>query len=355
MWVLFAGACVVVTLAGCISGGTAYRLPPLHIARLQRLDAVSNLSQENADIMSAIMFQRYAAADQLLLDVVGVAPKLAVVNLNGSGYRDVPLTSACNRLDLAVTPDGAWGVCLADDAHGHASKLEITSLDANASSHWEAQLSPGSDNYMPAWSPDGQYLALLDETSPSTCEIDVYAQSGGYKRLTRVTTMTSTAFTSYGACLVSALGWSGDGARLLVAVTDSASGVESLLMNEQTPIATLLQEGTAAYDIPVSEFVSLARAVVSQNQEFERYAWNPVTGALAYTLSGLHGGQARVYVPRMRQTQTLLTFPDPRYQAFSLSWAPDGIGLAMVIGAQHCVDCGDTPLYDVYLYTPATN
>ncbi len=285
--------------------------------------------------------------------------------LDGTGRRDIALKYPCDDGQTAVSADGMWLACLVNGAaYGEDSYLEVASLSGSGPSHHAAiRLDAATDYRLPVWSPDGAYLALV--RSPhltdmaGACSIQIFAVSGDHSSATLRTTLIAS---DPPACAVTRLGWSSDGARLLIlAYGNVARG--PLLIDTQVPVGALLQSGTSAAMIPAADFTSVGRlqGLVNYQGYMHSYAWNPVSGALAiitgnsiqsWTDQGwIPPAQIVVYTPGQRETRTLFTMPYRSFTLLSLDWSSDGSSLLVGVGGITCGECG-LGVQNWYLYTP---
>ncbi len=302
---------------------------------------------------------------------------LYVSRLDGTGRRTIALTYPCDDGQTAVSADGMWLACLANGATSAENNptyyLEVASLSANGPPHHAAiRLDAATDYGLPVWLPDGAYLALArsphktDKTG--ACSVQIFALSSDYSSATLRTTLTTS---DPSACAVARLGWSSDGARLLIlmyapAKPDANGAVARgpFLIDTQVPVGALLQAGTSAATIPAAGFTSLGLlpgfggSALGLHPDAFPYAWNPVSGALAI-ISGNsfnsygRGGHARivVYTPGQRATQTLFTLPLTGFTLVGLDWSSDGSSLLVGVGGIMCGECG-VGVQNWYLYTP---
>lgn len=277
--------------------------------------------------------------------------------LDGTGRRDIALKYPCDDGQTAVSADGMWLACLVNGAaYGEDSYLEVASLSASGPSHHAAiRLEAATDYRLPVWSPDGAYLALVRNPHKSettiACLVQIFALSSDHSSATLRTMLTSE---DPSTCAIARLGWSSDGARLLILAYPSAEP----LVDTQVPVGALLQSGTSAATIPATDFTSLGLlpGPGSSGGEHNRYAWNPVSGALAIITGDSFQGWSRpsqivVYTPGQRETQTLFTLPYRGFTLLSLDWSSDGFDLLVGVGGPMCGECG-FGVQNWYLYTP---
>ena len=290
--------------------------------------------------------------------------------LDGTGRRDIALKCPCDDGQTAVSADGMWLACPANGAtlgtDNPTYYLETASLSASGPPHHAAiRLDAATDYRLPVWSPDGAYLALV--RSPhmgGACSVQIFALSGDHSRATLRTTLTTS---DPPACAIARLGWSSDGARLLILAyapddpDPNGNGARGpLLVDTQVPVGALLQSGASAATIPAADFTSVGRfqGLGSYQARIHQYAWNPVSGALAIitgsSLNSFGSGnpsQIVVYTPGQRETQTLFTMPYRGFTLLSLDWSSDGSDLLVGVGGITCGECG-LGVQNWYLYTP---
>jgi len=331
-------------------------MPPLRIAGLQRLGGLSNLSDPrtgNPLFSNATAFRQGSGAWQVLLESGGAAD-LEVARLDGSGLRHVAMNQHCAG-PAAITPDGQWVACLSYSAQSVENELEIGSLsESGPERHWAITLDAATSYHQLAWSPVGKYLALAAAGGAIGCGIQVYAITQGYTKVTLLTTLTSAVFLKQGYCSIDGLGWSSDGARLFAA-TVAPYPPTSLLVDETTPIAQLIQTGTSAATRPAKAFVTL------NGQRASHLAWNPRDDRLAFSVDFAASG-VMLAPAGASQASVAFTWPSAPgqeglsqgYMVYGMSWMPDGAGLLLTISGIRCVDCGSVPLPDVYLYSPGS-
>jgi hypothetical protein len=287
--------------------------------------------------------------------------------LDGTGRRDIALKYPCDS-ETAVSADGMWLACLANGATSAANNptyyLETASLSASGPPHHAAiRLDAATDYRLPVWSPDGAYLALVRSPhKDGACSVQIFAVSSDHSSATLRTTLTSE---DPPTCAVTRLGWSSDGARLLILayapVKPDANGNVArgpLLADIQVTVGALLQAGTSAATIPIADFTSVGRLQGFGNYDarFHPYAWNPVSGALALMTGDSFQdwtppSQIVVYTPGQRETQTLFTMPYRGFPLLSLNWSSDGWSLLVGVGGTTCGECG-LGVQNWYLYTP---
>lgn len=297
---------------------------------------------------------------------------MSVSRLDGTGRRAIALKYPCDNGQTAVSADGMWLACLANGAtsadNNPTNYLEIASLSASGPSHHAAiRLDAATDYRLPVWSPDGAYLALV--RSPhiaGACSAQIFALSTDHSGATLRTTLTTS---DPPVCEVVRLGWSSDGARLLILAYAStepdANGRVArgpLLVNTRVPVGALLQAGVSAATIPAIGFTSLGRLAGSGLSfgELHKYAWNPVSGALAVISGGIFFNQTPAqiveYQPGQRAIQTLFTLPLVGFTNFTilnLDWSSDGSSLLVGVGGPTCGECG-LGVQNWYLYTPGS-
>lgn len=298
--------------------------------------------------------------------------EMSVSWLDGTGRRDIALKYPCDDGQTAVSADGLWLACLVNGApYGEDSYLEVASLSASGPSHHAAaiRLDAATDYGLPVWSPDGAYLALVRSPHMAgACAIQVFALSSDHSSATLRTTLTSEDPT---ACAVARLGWSSDGARLLILAyapaepdVNGAVARGPFLVDTQVPVGALLQAGASAATIPTADFTSPSRlpdaglSAVGLHPYAFPYAWNPVSGALAIisgnTLNSYGSGrhaQIVEYQPGQREAQTLFTLPLAGFTLVGLDWSSDGSSLLVGVGGIMCGECG-IGVQNWYLYTP---
>jgi hypothetical protein len=307
--------------------------------------------------------------------------EMSVSWLDGTGRRTIALKYPCDDGDVAVSADGMWLACLANGAtsadNNPTDYLEVASLSASGpAQHVAIRLDAATDYRQAVWSPDGDHLALVRSPHVNgACSVQVYAVSSDHASATLRTTLTSalmsegngTATQDPPLCGVVRLGWSSDGARLLIllysAVTPDANGAVArgpLLVDSQVPMGVLLQSGTTAAAIPAADFTSVGHLKGSGDYRgsIHPYAWNPVSGALAIISGGFYfsrtPAQIVEYQPGQRATQTLFTLPLADFSGFTLltlDWSSDGSSLLVGVGGVTCGDCG-LGVQNWYLYTP---
>lgn len=346
--------CLLVALAGCDeipAAWTAQRIPPLHVPHLQRLVGLSDLEGYSFAFQRAIPFQQAGGSMQaLLID----APTIAVAKLDGTGLTTIAQTAACDPW-AAVAPSGQWVVCIGYDAPGtpdeyRRNQLEMFALRPSVSPRqWQADLDAESDYAYPTWSPDGAYLALTHQSSAG-CAVTVYAfdtLARGAGSAALVTTLTSPELEDpTGKCAVTGMGWSPDGARLLLAARRTA---ECPVRNETTPIAQILRQATRSVVMPAAAFVPACGSLFTGSPDFPEVFWNPRSGALA---TGTGAGFALESSWGAHQVQVVALGGDTLYHIWSMTWTPDGRGLLLVVGPPQCTDhCSPRYLLDAYLYT----
>jgi hypothetical protein len=295
---------------------------------------------------------------------------MSVSWLDGTGRRTIALKYRCDDGQTAVSADGMWLACLANGAMSLNTNpteyLQVASLSANGPPHHAAiRLDALTDYREPVWSPDGAYLALV--RSPLTgraCSVQIFAVSSDHSSATLRTTLTTSGPL---ACAAVRLGWSSDGARLLIlAYAAAEAGTYGnvargpLFVDTQVPVGALLESGTIAATIPVAEFTSLGRLSGPGDYQggVHTYTWNPVSGALAIISGGVFFNQTPAqiveYQPDQRATQTLFTLSLTGFTTFtfvSLDWSSDGSSLLVGVGGFMCGECG-IGVQNWYLYTP---
>lgn len=302
--------------------------------------------------------------------------EMSVSWLDGTDRRDIALKYPCDDGQTAVSADGLWLACLVNGApYGEDSYLEVASLSASGPPrHAAIRLDAATDYRLPVWAPDGTYLALMRSPHKTdmtgACSVQIFALSSDHSSATLRTTLTAS---DPSACAIARLGWSSDGARLLILayapVKPDANGSIArgpLLVDTQVPVGALLQAGTSAVTIPAADFTSLGRLADSGSNAggFHpyafQYAWNPVSGALAIISGGSlftrTTAQAQIveYLPGQRATQTLFTLPLTGFKNFTLvglDWSSDGSSLLVGVGGIMCGECG-VGVQNWYLYTP---
>lgn len=279
--------------------------------------------------------------------------------LDGTGRRDITLKYPCDS-ETAVSADGMWLACLANGAtlgtDNPTYYLEVASLKASGPPHHAAiRLDAATDYRLPVWSPDGAYLALVRSPHKSettiVCSVQIFALSSDHSSATLRTTLTTS---DPPACAVARLGWSSDGARLLIL----AYAPVKPLIDTQVPVGALLQSGTSAATIPATDFTAVGRLQEPGNYQvyIRSYAWNPVSGALALIIgdsfqSWSPPAQIVIFTPGQRETQTLFTMPYRGFTLLRLDWSSDGSDLLVGVGGPMCGECG-FGVQNWYLYTP---
>jgi hypothetical protein len=296
--------------------------------------------------------------------------------LDGTGRRKVALKYPCDDGQTAVSADGMWLACLANGAAAPTDTpvdyLETASLSASGTpQHAAIRLDAANTYRLPVWSPDGGYVAFVSDTmATSVCSVQVYALSSERTSATLRTTLSSDVISeAYGdtsstplACGLVRLGWSSDGARLLLltfapAEPDSNGDVERgpLLADTQIPVVALIQSGTSAATIPTAGFTPLGHLQGSglSVAKFHTYAWNPVTGVAAIMNGHYAGSSAQIveYTPGQRDPKALFTLPFAGFTILSLDWSSDGARLLVGVGGPICGECG-LGVQNWYLYTP---
>jgi hypothetical protein len=340
--------CLVMALAGCALPGQTQRLPVLHIPGLQRMDGLSNLNNDG-NYTSETPFQQGDGKWQVLLSRNG---SLYVAAQDENGLRRIALTQGCES-SVAVSANGQWIACLAGERDTESGYIELASLSADGpQGHWQIPLAFSPTLPDVALAPDGTRLALM-RASSTGCAVVVYGLASDHSTATLVTSLTSSVFQDRGVCAVRGLGWSSDGARLLIGAY-TRQGLPLLAMDETISIAQLIQTHTSAVTIPASAFVRLPASL-------PRFlAWNPRDDRVASS-SSLPGDGVRVMSAKaiaLRSSSSLsfagFSLPNQDYLIWSVAWTPDGSQLLLVIGPPSCVDRCDTGNYafDVYLYTP---
>lgn len=289
---------------------------------------------------------------------------LSVSWLDGTGRRTIALKYPCDDGQATVSADSMWLACLANSATSAANNptyyLEVASLSASGPSHHAAiRLDAATDYRTPVWSPDGAYLALV--RSPhmgGACAVQIFALPSDHSSATLRTTLTTS---DPPACAVTRLGWSSDGARLLILANGNVAR-GPLLIDTRVPVGALLQAGTSVAPIPAADFTSPSRLPGSEYGvgELHPYAWNPVSGALAIisgnALYSFHRTPAQIveYQPGQRATRTVFTLPLAGFTNFtlvSLDWSSDGSSLLVGVGGILCGECG-VGVQNWYLYMP---
>jgi Tol biopolymer transport system component len=313
------------------------------------------------DLPSVVMsppFQQNGGGYQILTQQIVPDShfEVSISWLDGTGRRDIALKYPCDS-ETAVSADGMWLACLANGATSAANNptyyLETASLSASGLPHHAAiRLDAATDYRLPVWSPDGAYLALVRSPhKDGACSVQIFALSSDHSSATLRTTLTSG---DPPACAVARLGWSSDGARLLILAYASAEP----LVDIQVPVGALLQSGTSAATIPAADFTSVGRLQGSGNYQasIRSYVWNPVSGALAFITgdsfqSWSPPAQIAVYTPGQRETQTLFTLPYRGFTLLRLDWSSDGSNLLVGVGGPTCGECR-FGVQNWYLYTP---
>lgn len=323
------------------------------------------------DVVESPPFRQGSGAYQILTEQIIPYSHfdLSVSWLDGTGRRDIALKYPCDYGQAAVSADGMWLACLANGATSAANNptyyLETASLSASGPPrHAAIRLDAATDYGLPVWSSDGAYLALVRSPhvtdTVGACSVQVFALSSDRASATLRTTLTSG---DPSACAVTRLGWSSDGARLLIlayapAKPDANGAVARgpLLVDTQVPVGALLQAGTSAATIPTADFTSVGRLQGSGYGWARQYAWNPVSGALAIITGNSFNpfgnpAQIVIYIPGQRETQTLFTLPYRGLTLLGLDWSSDGSDLLVGVGGPTCGECG-FGVQNWYLYSP---
>lgn len=339
-WLIMLCLCLPVVLAACEQPQQLPPLSTLHDAGLQRLPGLTRIIDSTYSVDIAV-FQPPddASPHVMLID----NDHFIVARLDGSDQRTVKPAVRCGSAP-AVTPDGMWGTCLGGAAYMETDRLEIASLAAGSSQHFELHLDTG-DYYGPVWSPNGSRLAVIATNGAETaCGIQVYAVGAGYTSIALVATFTSDVFTT---CDIPAVGWSPDGTQLEVA-TEST---EVLLVDEHISIVPPMPWASATVTIPDAQFTSISAGPPFAVGDTK---WNPRTSTLALISSsdGRDDGALRHYPTAARQIGTWLKMPDDAHVLWRITWTPDGRELVLILTGPYCLDTCIDPLPDAYLYTP---
>lgn len=350
---------LMLALAGCgvtlPPAWTSQRLPPLRVSHLQRLAGLSNLEGYSFPFYSAIPFQQSGGAMQALLVN---ATTIAVARLDGAGLRVIAQTPECDPW-AAVSPDGQWVVCAGYDASGvpggyRRNQIQAFALTPRVSpQRWQTDLDAQSDYAYPAWSPNGAYLALTRRSSAG-CAVTIYAVDAlahGAGADTPLTTLTSPAIqNATGECAVTGMGWSPDGARLLLATRKTASCPAG---NISTPIAQTLRQNVRSVVVPAIAFIPACGSAFTGSPDIPEVFWNPRGDDIATDTGG--GGFALESSWGAQRVQAVGFSDDTLYHVWSMAWTPDGRGLLLVVGPPQCTDrCSPHYLLDAYLYTLPT-
>jgi WD40 repeat protein len=216
---------------------------------------------------------------------------------------------------------------------------------------WRRITPPGGNDFSPAWSPDGRFLAFRSKTSDGAGGIYILPSDGAPANRPRKVTDTPAVYDQ--------LTWSPDGTRIAYA-TDSPGRMEIWIVNVGTGETARLECGDGANMSP-SWSPTGDEIVFSSDRTGSEEVWAvSASGGPARRISS-DGGNSRPAVspagdkiawikqdngvvildgPAGRATR----LPVPRRVRYAPSWSPDGRYLA--------VTCEDWGSWDVYLFRP---
>lgn len=338
---------LLLALSGCIfvlPWDRTVRLTPFKLAHFQYLSGLSDVAHSSGGARIAAVFdQPGASGSQVIADSGG---QLQVVGLDGSHARDIATDRLCLS-EPAVSPDGFWVACVIEAARSGGTtapnfNLEIAPLGPGSRApRLQIPLSESQPRTGPAWSPDGRYLAV-----GSDCTVDIFAVSPGYTDYTLAGSFASPVLQQYNTCASNAVAWSPDSSQLLL----NTYFQYTYQLDDHIPLAPILAARGTTVSIPASEFVTLS------GQEFAPGPiWRPHTTA-AMLVDLAPGSQTIVrlayYTGPTRPQTVLLTLPAQVPEILAAAWTPDGSQLVLTVGEPQCVDCGQTVLPDIYLFTP---
>jgi Tol biopolymer transport system component len=175
------------------------------------------------------------------------------------------------------------------------------------------QLTEGTSDTAPAWSPDGRLLAFVRENGESS---DIYITNSGGAPIVRRTLEGRNEDPS----------WSPDGKRIAYAsLSNGSMNVFTMSAVDDGAGSTLLV-GRPGWDA--------------------QPAWSPDGAGIAYASDWLYyDGASDIYVAapdgsQITQLTTLTGFTSPLIQYFQPAWSPDGQRLAVVTCVLAYVTCG---------------
>lgn len=345
--------CLVLAVAGCSYSGPVhyYTLRQLHIPHLQWLPALSRIPQAGGTrggiIYGLTTFQRPGnSATQV---IVNLNDGLQVIGTDGSGHHLLNMGEFCLSA-AAVTTDGNWIACVSVPVGGNGnSRLQLAALHSTGTSQAHqiamsmAAFNGSSAGYL-AWSPDGQYLAVVraDADDGPGCSVAIFSSPSPHTSFTLAVNLISSQFNDEnGVCGVYNLLWTIDGQRLFVlGDAGEATFVATI------PVTTLLHT-FGSLEVPSNqiETFTFANVYLDDLQIF----MDPQRNSLFYTAGTPE--QLISFNLHTHQSSVLFTLPS-EYHIRAVTWMPNGRQFLIAVGDEPCVDCGQYAVSDVYLYSP---
>jgi hypothetical protein len=274
-----------------------------------------------------------------------------LIGLDGSGQHQVNMGDYCLG-PAAVTADGKWIACVSSpDGDNGYDRLQLAALHPGGTSQVR-QLHQSREPFYSnlAWSPNGQYLAVVLADVGLGCSVDIYASPAPHTTLTWAVHVTSSWFSIRGFCAISDLTWSADGQQLQVL------GYGTAIFLARVNLTPLLQafagtpaEQAIAYEVPVADIQTYTLAQVTpdpavlllspQGDRFLVAAWTPTEHLMSFNLQTNH-------------LTSLFALPVINYRIRAATWTSDGHQFLVAVGTDPCVDCSNYAISDVYLYSP---